>query len=162
MHVQYHIKTDITETRQEDVDWIHLAQNRNQQCALVNKIMKHGVPLDAENSWLRYRCWATQEWFCFTEVGLRNVEDFTTTEYTPCFSKHSQRQFKIHELFIPALNPLRTSKSQYTCTYIRVHDELPALRPTSKLENPQSDIRDCLVKVLRYSPHLEADHASPS
>jgi hypothetical protein len=38
------IRTDLKEIRWVVVDWIHLAQDRNQSRALVNKIMNFQVP----------------------------------------------------------------------------------------------------------------------
>jgi hypothetical protein len=38
------IITDLRETRWDGVDWMHLAQDRNQFRTLVNTIMNHRVP----------------------------------------------------------------------------------------------------------------------
>jgi hypothetical protein len=38
------IRMDLKEIRWEDVDWIHLAQDRDQWGALVNKVMNIRVP----------------------------------------------------------------------------------------------------------------------
>jgi hypothetical protein len=38
------IRMDIMETEWESVDWIHLAQDRNQWLALVNVVMNFQVP----------------------------------------------------------------------------------------------------------------------
>jgi hypothetical protein len=38
------MKTDVGETGRGDMDWIHLAQDRDQWRALVNTVMKFRVP----------------------------------------------------------------------------------------------------------------------
>jgi hypothetical protein len=38
------VRTDLTEVGWENVDWMHLAQDRNQWRAVVNTVMNHWVP----------------------------------------------------------------------------------------------------------------------
>jgi hypothetical protein len=41
---EYNLKVYLRVIRYGDVDWIHLAQDRNQWRALVNKVINHCVP----------------------------------------------------------------------------------------------------------------------
>jgi hypothetical protein len=41
---EYNIKMDLKETGWEDVDWMHLAQNRDQWRALMNALMNLRIP----------------------------------------------------------------------------------------------------------------------
>jgi hypothetical protein len=43
------IRTDLTETGLEVVDWIHLAKDTDQRCDLVNTVMNLRVPYKAGN-----------------------------------------------------------------------------------------------------------------
>jgi hypothetical protein len=43
------IRTDLREIRWEGVDWMHLAQDRDQGWGLVNKVMNFRVPQKAGN-----------------------------------------------------------------------------------------------------------------
>jgi hypothetical protein len=43
------IRMDLREIGWEGVDWIHLAQDRDQWWALVNTVMNFGVPEKARN-----------------------------------------------------------------------------------------------------------------
>jgi hypothetical protein len=43
------IEMDVKEIRSEDVDWIHLAQDRDQWRVLVNTVMKFRVPYKMGN-----------------------------------------------------------------------------------------------------------------
>jgi hypothetical protein len=48
-----YIKIDVGEIGWDDMDWIELAQDRDQWRALVNTVM---------NLWVPYKCWEVPEW----------------------------------------------------------------------------------------------------
>jgi len=46
---EHNIRMDLREIRWEGVGWIHLAQNRDQWCAVVSMVMNLQVPQNAVN-----------------------------------------------------------------------------------------------------------------
>jgi hypothetical protein len=68
------IKMNPKQTGCKDVDWIHLAQDRDQWRALVNTVMNLRVPLMLGISLLAKRLSAPQKGICCT--GLNSYDDF--------------------------------------------------------------------------------------
>jgi hypothetical protein len=75
------IRTDLRELGWEGVDWMHLAQDRDQWRAVVNTMMNLRFPW---NSWLAKWIFSSQEWLCPMKLVSQSVSQSVTS--FPSFS----------------------------------------------------------------------------